>query len=294
MATISASLVQELRKRTDAGILECKNALVAADGDIDKAAEEMRKAGLAKADKKSSRVAAEGVIVLLTSDDQTTGVIVEINSETDFVARDANFVNFANEVANCALINQIESLEELLAFKQDNGKTIDESRKELIGKIGENINIRRIKLLSANNGLIAGYLHGSKIGVLISMTGGSQGLAKDIAMHIAASNPMVVKPEQVSAEIVEKEKEIFTAQARESGKPDNIIEKMIAGRINKFLSEVSLEGQPFVKNPDETVGKLLSNHKVEVNEFVRFQVGEGIEKKEENFAAEVMAQVKGK
>ena len=282
MATISAQLVKELRERTGAGMMECKKALTQTDGDIEKAVEEMRKSGAAKADKKASRVAAEGV---------NKAVIVEINSETDFVARDENFKKFADAVVTAVANSNAKTLEEVLALTLASGESIEEARKSLIAKIGENINVRRIDALEGET--VGVYSHGGRIGVIVAMNGGNEDLAKDVAMHIAASNPIVVSQDQVPEDIVAKEKEIFIAQARESGKPDEIIEKMITGRIRKFLDEQSLVGQPFVKNPDQKVSDLLKANNATVTGFIRFGVGEGIEKEETDFAAEVMSQVQG-
>ncbi|MDA0911324.1 MAG: translation elongation factor Ts [Proteobacteria bacterium] len=289
MATISAQLVKELRERTGAGMMECKKALTQTDGDIEKAVEEMRKSGAAKADKKASRVAAEGVIVM--SQSVNKAVIVEINSETDFVARDENFKKFADAVVTAVANSNAKTLEEVLALTLASGESIEEARKSLIAKIGENINVRRIDALEGET--VGVYSHGGRIGVIVAMNGGNEDLAKDVAMHIAASNPIVVSQDQVPEDIVAKEKEIFIAQARESGKPDEIIEKMITGRIRKFLDEQSLVGQPFVKNPDQKVSDLLKANNATVTGFIRFGVGEGIEKEETDFAAEVMSQVQG-
>ncbi len=289
MATISAQLVKELRERTGAGMMECKKALTQTGGDIEKAVEEMRKSGAAKADKKASRVAAEGVIVM--SQSANKAVIVEINSETDFVARDENFKKFADEVVAAVANSNAKTLEEVLALTLASGQSVEEARKSLIAKIGENINVRRIDALEGET--VGVYSHGGRIGVIVAMNGGNEDLAKDVAMHIAASNPIVVSQDQVPEEIVAKEKEIFVAQARESGKPDEIIEKMITGRIRKFLDEQSLVGQPFVKNPDQKVSDLLKANNATVTGFIRFGVGEGIEKEETDFAAEVMSQVQG-
>lgn len=290
MAAITAAQVKELRERTGAGMMECKKALVETDGDIEKAIENMRKSGQAKAAKKAGRIAAEGII-LVRSDEQNA-VILEVNSETDFVSRDEGFVAFANTVADAAIANKTADVETLKSVMLD-GKSVEDTRLELVQTIGENIQIRRVNLLSVADGQSASYLHGGRIGVIVGLNGGDEVLAKDVAMHIAASNPQVVNPEDVSESVVEKEKEIFIAQAKESGKPDEIIEKMIGGRLKKFLAEVSLTGQPFVKDPSTSVGDLLKGSDATVTEFIRYEVGEGIEKKEEDFAAEVMAQVKG-
>ena len=287
---ITAALVKELRDRTGAGMMECKKALVETNGDIELAIENMRKSGQAKAAKKAGRIAAEGII--LARSNNTNAVILEVNSETDFVSRDESFLAFANAVADAALANATTSVDALNAIDLD-GKTVEEARLALVSKIGENIQVRRVELIALNGANAASYIHGGRIGVIVSVNGGDEALSNDIAMHVAASNPQVVNPEQVSEEVIAKEKEIFVAQAKESGKPDNIIEKMIGGRLKKFLGEISLTGQPFVKDPSTSVGDLLKSHGAEVNSFIRYEVGEGIEKKQEDFAAEVMAQVQG-
>lgn len=290
---ITAALVKELRERTQAGMMECKKALVETNGDIEAAIEYMRKAGLAKADKKSGRTAAEGAIVSRTTDDGKAAVVVEINCETDFVTKGDDFQNFANEVADLAIKNLPDDIDGLLNLKMASGDTIADATKALIAKIGENITVRRYVKAQTDTGVIGTYLHGSRIGVVTTLSGGNEGLAKDIAMHVAASKPVCVSSEQVSQDVIEKEKEIYSAQAAESGKPAEIIEKMVMGRINKFLKEITLLGQPFVKDPDMTVEKLLKDANAMVESFYRLEVGEGVEKKEENFADEVMAQVKG-
>ena len=289
---ITAALVKELRERTGAGMMECKKALVETDGNIDAAIEAMRKSGLAKADKKSGRIAAEGVIGIKVSDDMKSAVMVEINSETDFVSKGDDFKNFVNDILDCASSGTATNVEDLLTTDMGNGKTVDETRQELIAKIGENIKVRRMTRIEGGN-LVAAYNHGDRIGVLVELKGGDETLGKDVAMHVAASRPMCIKSEDVSQDVLDKEKDIFIAQARESGKPDNIIEKMIEGRMRKYLSEITLLGQAFVKDPDMTVEKLLKNKDAEVVRFERLEVGEGIEKKTENFAEEVAAQMKG-
>lgn len=290
---ITATMVKELRERTGAGMMECKKALQETNGDIDLAIENMRKAGQAKADKKSSRTAAEGVIVAASSENNKHAVMLEVNCETDFVARDAGFVEFVNKLAIVALTNNCTSAEQTLAANYTDSETVDVARKHLISKIGENVNLRRVVSLSSNSGIVGTYIHSGRIGVLVEMEGGSESLARDIAMHVAASSPLVVSPDDVPEELVQKEKEIFSVQAKQSGKPDEIIEKMIAGRIRKFLDEVSLMGQPFVKDPNTTVAKLLKTENAKVLSFTRYQVGEGIDKKQDNFVEEVMSQVKG-
>lgn len=293
MSNISAKLVMELRERTGAGMMECKKFLIATNGDIEAAIMDMRKAGQAKADKKADRVAAEGIVVIARNADGRSAVMVEINSETDFVARDENFTDFSNKVADAALNsaindNDIDALSNLVLT---DGTTVEQARQQLVAKIGENVKLRRMVRISSDD-VVGFYLHGSRIGVMVALKNGDEDLAKGIAMHVAASKPIVVSRDQVSTEAIENEREIFTAQAKESGKPQDIIDKMIEGRINKFIDEVSLLGQPYVKNPDVKVGQLLKESNAEVVSFVRFEVGEGIEKKEDNFVEEVMAQVR--
>lgn len=291
--TISAAMVKELRERTGAGMMECKKALVAT-GNIEDAIKKMREEGIAKADKKSGRTAAEGVIVIQVSAAANEAVMLEINSETDFVARDTNFAHFATEVSKTALENHIHDVTLLSSANLSDGTPVDEARKALISKLGENIQLRRILTMKCESGCTIGsYLHGTRIGVLVKMKGGDAALAKDIAMHIAANRPTVILPEQVSSELVANEKEIFSAQAKESGKPAEIIAKMIDGRIAKFLDEISLVGQPFVKDPNQKVAAVLKANSAEVLEFTCFTLGEGIEKEESNFAEEVMAQIRG-
>ena len=289
--TISAAMVKELRERTSSGMMECKKALVEANGDMELAIENMRKSGLAKADKKSGRIAAEGIIGVKVSGDGKTVAMVDVNCETDFVAKADDFVKFVNSITASLLTASVTSDEELLAMQLSDGQTVDELRRNLIAKLGENIAVRRFQKYQADGG-VACYLHGSKIGVIVELAAANPELGKDIAMHIAASKPICVSDEQVSAETIEKEKDIFRAQAAESGKPADIIEKMVAGRISKFFAEVTLLGQPFIKDDKQTVGKLVASKSNKVVQFTRFEVGEGIDKKEENFADEVMAQVK--
>jgi elongation factor Ts len=286
-------MVKELRERTGAGMMECKKALVETDGNIEAAIEHMRKTGLTKADKKAGRTAAEGLVEIKISDDGKKAAIVEVNSETDFVAKGDDFKEFVSTVAQRVLDKEPASLDELLALPYTEGSdtTIEDMRKTLVAKLGENINIRRFELIKSS-GKISTYKHGNRIGVIVDLDGGSDELGKDIAMHIAASRPVCVGEQDVPQDVIEKEKEIFSAQAAESGKPADIIEKMVAGRIKKFLKEVTLLGQPFVKDPDQTIEQLLKQANATVNRFVRYEVGEGIEKKQENFADEVMAQVK--
>ncbi len=288
---ITASLVKELRERTGAGMMECKKALVESDGDIEAAAELMRKSGAAKADKKAGRVAADGAIKIKVGDDGKKAVIVEVNSETDFVAKDDNFQQFADAVTEAVFANDPADVAAVSGLTLASGETVEQAREALVAKIGENIQVRRFEIVSTDASLVS-YQHGARIGVLVDSTA-EHDMARDIAMHVAAVNPQHVEESEVPAETVEKEKAILIAQAESSGKPPEIIEKMIQGRLKKFLGEITLVGQPFVKDPDQTVGKLLSSANASVNRFIRFEVGEGIEKKQEDFAAEVMAQVKG-
>jgi elongation factor Ts len=294
---ISADAVKQLRERTGAGMMECKKALVEAKGNLDAAAELMRKQGLAKADKKAARVAAEGVIAIERSADGRAAAMVEVNCETDFVAREQDFRGFAQTVAALALGTGAGSVEALLAAKLPSGETVEEKRRALIAKIGENIGVRRVALLSAPTHLGA-YVHGTRIGALAAIEGGTPALAYDLAMHVAASNPRYLTVEAVPADVVAKERGILTEQAHNEAastgkaKPADIISKMVEGRLRKGLGEITLSGQSFVKDPDITVEKLLKNGAAKVTAFERFEVGAGIEKKQEDFVAEVMAQVK--
>jgi len=286
---ITASMVKELRERTGAGMMECKKALTEANGDIETAIENMRKSGQAKAAKKAGRTAADGVIVMAQAG--TRAVMVEVNCETDFVAKDENFKSFSDAVAERALNSDAVDVDALMALPLHEGEdtTIEEARQALVSKIGENMNVRRFIRTDAQ-GAIASYSHGVRIGVLVDVSGGDETLGRDLAMHIAASSPVCVDEAQVPADLLAKEREITEAQARDSGKPDNIIEKMIEGRMRKYLGEITLVGQPFVKDPDTKVGKLLQSKGATVNAFTRYEVGEGIEKKVEDFRDEVMAQ----
>ncbi len=291
MAEITAALVKELRERTGSGMMECKKALQETQGDIEAAIEHMRKTGLAKADKKAGRTAAEGLIAIRQSD--TAAVMAEVNCETDFVSKGDDFRSFAEAVAQQVLDGQPTDLEALMAADLGDGKSVDTVRRELIAKLGENINIRRFVRFETSAGHLNSYSHGGRIGVLVEMQGGDASLARDIAMHVAASRPICVSAEQVPAEVLEKERGIYAAQAQESGKPADIIAKMVEGRLRKYLNEVTLLGQPFVKDPDQSVEKRLKAAGAKVIRFERFELGEGIEKKSENFADEVMAQVRG-
>jgi len=291
---ITAEMVRELRERSGVGMMECKKALVECAGDLEAAFEHLRKTGAAKAARKSGRVAAEGVIVAAASDAGDSVALVEVNSETDFVAKDENFTRFADAVARTVLAGKPADTVALKALVLAGGsETVEDARLQLVARIGENIDIRRFVLLQSAGGRAVHYLHGSRIGVVVDLHGGGEPIGRDVAMHIAASRPLCLDETQVPAELLAKEREIHTAQAAESGKPANIIEKMVEGRLKKYLEEVTLVGQPFVKNPDQTVGRLLADAGAKVTAFFRLEVGEGIEKKQENFAEEVMAQVRG-
>jgi elongation factor Ts len=286
--SITASMVKELRERTGAGMMECKKALVETSGDLDAAAEHLRKSGQAKADKKAGRVAADGRIVVASEGNRA--VIVEVNSETDFVAKDENFMSFTNAVAAAALATGTTDVEALAAETLADGRTVEVARTELISKVGEKIAVRRIAFVESAS-VLASYTHGARIGAVVAMDGGDEALARDIAMHVAAINPSCIDESGVPAETLANEKRILTEQAQDSGKPAEIVEKMVLGRINKFLKEITLLGQPFVKDSDVSVGKLLESAGATVTAFVRFEVGEGIEKKQENLADEVMKQI---
>jgi len=288
--TITAALVKELRERTGAGMMDCKKALVETNADLEAAIDLMRASGAAKAAKKAGRVASEGLVNLTISDDNKSAVILEVNSETDFVTKGRPFVDFVNTLGKLALKNRPESVETFLTHMLESGETVDEAREGIIAKIGENVSVRRLQNVSTKNGVLGSYKHGDRIAVLVVLSGKDSDLAKDIAMHIAASRPECISEEHLSNELLEREKAIFIEQAKESGKPDNIIEKMIVGRMKKFVNEVTLYGQAFIKDPDTSVGKLVKSNNTKVETFVRFEVGEGIEKKEDNFVEEVMAQ----
>ncbi len=287
MAEITTSLVKELRERTGLGMMDCKKALQAADGDIEKAIEDLRKESGLKAAKKAGRTAAEGLVMTKIAEDGSYGVMVEVNSETDFAARNEQFVDFANTVLETVFSKKEADIDALLAAG------LEQERQTMVQEIGENITVRRATLVEGE-GATGAYVHSNnKIAVLVALKGGSEELAKDVAMHVAAVNPLVVNAEDVPADVLSKESEIYSAQAAESGKPADIVEKMVSGRLRKFVEEVSLLEQAFVKDPDIKVGKLVKDAGGEVLSFVRFEVGEGIEKKEEDFAAEVAAQLKG-
>ena len=285
---ITAALVKELRERTGLGMMECKKALVEAGGDIEVAIEDLRKSSGMKAAKKAGRTAADGIVATKVAEDGSYGVLVEVNSETDFVARDDNFLGFVGKVVDKAFDSKQSDVAELMAGE------LETAREALVQKIGENISVRRVSVVAAEGGAVGSYVHSNnRIGVLVALKGGDVEVARDVAMHVAAVNPLVAQPSDMSAELIEKEREIYTAQAQESGKPPEIIEKMIDGRIRKYLAENSLTEQAFVKDPDTTVGKLLKGAGADILGFVRLEVGEGIEKEEVDFAAEVAAQLKG-
>ena len=290
MAEITAKMVGELREMTGLGMMDCKKALVEAEGDIKKAEEILRIKSGNKASKLAGRTAAEGVVAAFISDDKKVGALVEINCETDFVAKDDGFVAFAKAVAQAVAESGVTDVAALADVKTASGATVEETRKAVIAKLGENMSVRRA-VVYKTAGQIAAYLHGAKIGVIVDIEGAEQ-LGRDVAMHIAASKPVCVSKDQVPAELLEQERKIFSAQAAESGKPAEIIAKMVEGRINKYLAEVTLLGQQFVKNPDQTVEKLLAEQKAKVNAFTMFVVGEGIEKQVVDFAAEVAAAAK--
>ena len=290
--SIPADSVRQLRERTGAGMMECKKALVEAHGDLEAAAEIMRKSGLARADKKAARIAAEGIVVFAGAAGGRAGVLVEVNCETDFVAREADFAAFAREVADVALASGVVDLASLLTRAGADGVTLEERRRALIARIGEHISVRRLARLEAR-GVLGSYLHGTRIGALVALEGGDAALARELAMHVAALNPQYVDAGAVPAEQVEKERGILLAQAAGEGKPAAIVQKMVEGRLRKFLAEITLVGQPFVKDPETTIEQLLKRSAAKVSAFARLEVGAGIEKKREDFAAEVMAQVKG-
>lgn len=287
MANVSAALVKELRERTSLGMMECKNALVESNGDIDQAIELLRKASGMKAAKKAGRTAAEGVVLVKIDSDNSFGVMVEVNSETDFAAKEENFSNFANHILESVFDTKESDVSKLMDSE------LETARLGLVQKIGENITVRRASVADEEGLTVGSYVHSnSKIAVLVSLRGGDEALAKDVAMHVAAASPMVVNAEEVPADVLSKESEIYTAQAAESGKPADIVEKMVSGRLRKFIEEISLTEQAFVKDPDVKVGKMVKDANAEIVSFTRFEVGEGIEVAEVDFAAEVAEQLK--
>ncbi len=288
--TISAALVKELRERTGAGMMDCKKALIQTNGDIEQGIELLRTLGVASAEKKSGRIAAEGAIVQLVSEDRSLGVLVEINCETDFVAKDNSFKEYATAVAQCLLAGDQNTMKELEESELHPDISVNQARQELISKIGENISVRRFDKLRSPDGLVAGYLHGGRIGVLVSMSECDVELGKDIAMHIAASRPICVTEDDVPEEVIEAERSIFVAQAKESGKSDDIVARMVDGKLKKFMKENTLLGQDYVKDPDITVGTLIASANAKVCEMLRYEVGEGLEKRDDDIVAEVIAQ----
>ena len=290
--SITAGMVKELRERTGSGMMECKKSLVEANGDMELAIENMRKSGLAKADKKSGRVAAEGVIALKTSDDGKSVVMLEVNSETDFVVKSDDFQGFVDQIVNALISSSVENNEQLFEMALENGESVETTRRALVAKVGENITVRRFVKYTNVDGGAASYSHGGKIAAIVETAKIDAELGKDVAMHIAASNPVCVSADQVDEATIQKEKDIFTAQAIESGKKPEIVEKMIVGRIKKFLSEITLEGQAFIKDDKMTIADLAKSKDNSVVRFTRYEVGEGIEKEDVDFATEVMAQAK--
>jgi elongation factor Ts len=286
---ITASLVKELRERTGAGMMDCKAALKDANGDIESAIEIMRKSGAAKAAKKAGRIAAEGIISIKQKENDI--VMIEVNCETDFVAKDDNFLSFSEAIVDVIMEHDVNDIDNLLKLNFEN-QTIEEATQQLVTKIGEKVTIRRFEKCSIKN-QVGIYLHGTRIGVVVEIEGGDQELAKDIAMHIAASKPLYINEDNVSKEVLDKEREIYVAQAKESGKPEEIIKKMVDGRIKKYIKEITLLGQPFVKDPDQSIERILKSAEANVLSFIRYEVGEGIEKRSDNFAEEVMSQAKG-
>lgn len=286
---ISAAMIKELRARTGVGMMDCKKALVQSDGDIDLAIEALRRSGAAAAEKKAGRIAAEGIIA--AAHDDHASILVEVNCETDFVSRDDSFKSFCTEVADAILREAPVDAGSVAALQLAGGEAIETARQELITRVGENVSVRRFARFEAQSGLISRYLHGGRIGVLVKMSGGDDELGRDIAMHIAASRPLCISEDEMDSAVLEKEREIFSAQASASGKPADIIDKVVTGRIRKFLKENTLLGQPFVKNTEQTVGQLLAAAGASVVQMTRLEVGEGLEKRNEDFAAEVMAQV---
>jgi len=292
---ITAAMVKDLRERTGAGMMECKKALTEVDGDLDAAAEALRKKGAASADKKAGRIAAEGVITAYLSDDGKVATLVEVNCETDFVAKGDDFAAFSENVAVCVANSNPGDIDQLLDQPlTDSGQTVEEARHALVGKLGENISIRRFAAYSTDgDSILSRYLHGTRIGVLIEVSGGRKDLGHDLAMHIAALKPMCVNEDEVPKDLLAKEREIYSAQAEDSGKPENIVTKIVEGRVQKYLKEITLLGQAFVKDTEQSVAQLLDSEGAKVHRFVRYEVGEGIVRKSDDFVAEVMAQAKG-
>jgi elongation factor Ts len=289
MANITAAMVKELREKTGAGMMDCKKALGEVDGNIEEAVEFLRKKGLAAAAKKAGRVAAEGIVASCLKDNK--GAIIEVNSETDFVAKNDDFKAFASELAELVVDAAPADLDAFMATKAANGQTIEEYLNTMVAKIGEKLSIRRFVRLEGD--VVSSYIHmGGKIGVVVQLEGGDAEVAKDVCLHIAASNPKYLDSSEVDPEFIEKEKSIFAAKLKEQGKPENIIPKILEGQVSKLLKEVCLVSQPFVKDPDVTIEKLLASKSAKIVTYTRYEMGEGLEKKEENFAEEVMAQIK--
>lgn len=292
---VTATMVKALRERTGAGMMECKAALVNAQGDIEAAIEDLRKAGAAKDDKRAAKVAADGTVVVAVSSDGVSATLVEVNCETDFVAKGEDFQGFARALALRVLNSEFSSVDELseAAFSEQDSRTVNVVRQELVAKVGEKVAIRRFERITADAGVIGHYSHGNRIAVMLALRGGDSTLAKDIAMHIAASAPLAISEHELPVAALEREREIISAQAAQTGRPADIVEKIISGKLKKYMAENTLLGQSFVKDPEQTVAKLLSSKQAEVTAYVRYAVGEGIEKEQANFADEVMAQAKG-
>jgi len=291
--SVKAGIVKELRQRTGAGMMECKKALVECDGDLEKASQWLREKGVVSAEKKAGRITADGKIALKITESCRSGVLVEVNCETDFVARDNSFDNFVNQVADFILDNKPRSLESLLLGTLGNGETIEAAKNLLISVIGENVSVRRFSDMEASEGQVYGYLHGKKIGVLLSVVGGPDELGSDLAMHIAATNPVAIDESQLSKEILDKEREIYLSQARDAGKPSAVVDRIVEGKMKKYVSETTLLGQRFVKDAEITIEDLLENNNARVLDFVRYELGEGLEKRTDDFVGEVLAQAAG-
>jgi elongation factor Ts len=290
---VTAGMVKNLRQRTNAGMMECKKALVESEGDIEKAAELLRKTGAANAEQKAGRIATEGTIVQKISADGKRGVLIEVNCETDFVARADSFAAFANQVVDYASTQRPESLDQLLGGTLETGESVEDARNGLIGRIGENISVRRLEIVEVKEGRISGYVHGRKIGVLVSVRSGTEELGHDLAMHIAASNPLAIDVSGIPEKELIREREIYLSQAKDTGKPANVVEKIVDGRMKKYLKENTLLGQNFVKDTDITVSELLLKNGAEVSGIVRFELGEGLDKRNDDFVGEVLAQAAG-
>ena len=291
--SVTAQLVKELRERTGAGMMECKKALVESQGDIEKATQLLREKGAASAEKKAGRITADGKIVLTISEGKKIGTVVEINCETDFVARDASFQNFADSIVQFISANKPEALGNLYNGVLKGGEKIEDAKNALISILGENLTVRRFERIETEEGVVYGYLHGRKIGVLVSVVNGTEQLGRDLAMQIAASNPISIDESQISRQKLEEERKIFTTQAKEAGKPDPVVEKIVEGKMRKFISENTLLGQQFVKDTELTVGQVLESNSSTVESFIRYELGEGLEKRTDDFVGEVLAQAAG-